>query len=57
MTDDVSGLNTDLSPDFKFLTTIHSVFTGVLPASLCRLNQWQNVLLKRERFLVEVGFW
>lgn len=57
MTDDVSGLNTDLSPDFKFLTTIHSVFTGVLPASLCHLNQWQNVLLKRERFLVEVGFW
>ena len=34
----------------QVLTTRPSVFTGVPPASLFHVNQWQNVFLKGEIF-------
>lgn len=46
VTDELSGPNTDLRPEFKFLTKTPSVFTVLLSASLCHLNRWQNDLLK-----------
>lgn len=46
VTDELSGPNIDLSPEYKFLL-LHTVFAIFLSASLCYLNQWQKFSIKK----------